>query len=459
MADVDITYAYTRIPWHNSLIVRVILLCVVLVLCLLGSVMVISRHYLTEVIREMETQARTIGDDIVVLVEEHPDVEWNKLADDMMKLYPGFDRIEIDPEVKGPRSSFLLEPGPMGQLTKVARVPLLLNDGREILLTVRVASLQQTEILRAFRNKYVAALALVFLVALGLMVHFIGRTLRPLSDLSVSCAQIGSGRLQDVAVRRNAGEILALEQTFNRMVASLREKEQVEANLRQAQRLSALGNLAAGVAHDVRNPLNSIKLLTSHAVDLLGNGAETAAAVKQLTTIRNEVHRIEDIVSGFLSLAKERELQPELVRLDTLLEECVRLVSRDAESRGIHVMSELRAGDTELMLDPKLWTRAVLNVLINALDACPRGGRVRLFSRVTDTACEVEVRDDGPGMSKEVAERAFEPYFTTKATGTGLGLATTRGIVEEHGGAITLSSAEDMGCQVLITVPRVTSTV
>ena len=105
------------------------------------------------------------------------------------------------------------------------------------------------------------------------------------------------------------------------------------------------------------------------------------------------------------------------------------------------------------MLDPKQWTRAIINVLINALEACPTGGRVRLFSRVTDRACEVEIRDDGPGMSDVQLERAFEPYFTTKPTGTGLGLSITRGIIEEHAGSIALSSPPGHGCQVLITLP------
>ena len=105
------------------------------------------------------------------------------------------------------------------------------------------------------------------------------------------------------------------------------------------------------------------------------------------------------------------------------------------------------------MLDSKQWKRAVINVLLNALEATPRGGRVRVFSRVTDESCEVEVRDDGPGMPSEVTERAFDPYFTTKETGTGLGLSITRGIVEEHGGSIHLTTREQAGCQVLITLP------
>ena len=139
--------------------------------------------------------------------------------------------------------------------------------------------------------------------------------------------------------------------------------------------------------------------------------------------------------------------------MDALLDECVQLIRKDAEQRGVRLTQELRAGDTELMLDPKQWKRAVINVLLNALEATPRGGRVRVFSRVTDASCEVEVRDDGPGMPPDVAERAFDPYFTTKQTGTGLGLSITRGIVEEHGGAIQITTREQAGCQVLITLP------
>ena len=214
----------------------------------------------------------------------------------------------------------------------------------------------------------------------------------------------------------------------------------------------ALGNLAAGVAHDVRNPLNAIKLLSSHALDSLENTPD-APAVKPLETIRREVGRLEDIVSNFLSLAKERELAPEPQRVDALLEECLRLLRKNAEERDLRLMSDLRAGDTVLMLDPKQWTRAILNVLVNALEACPPGGRVRVFSRLTGDACEIEIRDDGPGLSKEMIERVFDPYYTTKPGGTGLGLSITRGIVEEHGGRVELTSIEGQGCQVLITLP------
>ena len=450
----SVSETYPRIRWYNSLIIRIICLCVVLILCLLGSVYEISRHYFREVVQEMETYTSDISNELLLKLEENPNVDPHRIEQDLankydattLKLAPYSESVEVVP--------FMLEKDAAGRLTKVARVPLIVQGKPTWLLTVRWTVVPQTEILRAFKNKFLTALSIVFLVTLGLMIYFIGRLLRPLTELSESCAQISSGNLKDVSTGRNAGEILALEHTFNKMVASLREKEIVEANLRQAQRLSAIGNLAAGVAHDVRNPLNAIKLLSSHAMDTLGEVPEAGPAVKQLQTIRNEVNRLEDIVSGFLSLAKERELRQEPQRVDALVEECVRLVRNDAEARGVRLSTEFRAGDLSLMLDPKQMTRAILNVLINAMEACSGdGGRVRVFSRVTDAKCEIEIRDNGPGMPREVAERAFEPYFTTKPTGTGLGLAITRGIVEEHGGTINLMSIEDQGCQVLIMLP------
>ena len=443
---------YIPIRWYDSLIFRVVVLCAVLLLCLLGSVYIITRFYFGEAIQEMEARTGEIADRVMLSLQQNSDADLDALEQEIMESYDGM-RIELAPQQDATEvSSFTLERNQDGHLMKVARFVVHLESSH-ILLTAQVAIVPQTEIVRAFKNRYLMALLAVFVIALGLMVYFIARMLRPLTELSESCAQISGGNLQDVATGRNAGEILALEQTFNKMVASLREKEQIEVNLRQAQRLSAIGNLAAGVAHDVRNPLNAIKLLSSHAIDTLKDLPEAAPSLKHLRTIRNEVNRLEQIVSGFLSLAKERELQVEPNRIDVILEECARLVRKDAETRGIRLITELRAGDTTVMVDGKQLTRAVLNVLLNAMDVCSRGDRVRLFSRATDQSCEIEIRDDGPGMPPEVAERAFEPYFTTKDTGTGLGLSLTRGIVEEHGGVITLASVEGQGCQVLIVLP------
>ncbi|MCC6695304.1 MAG: HAMP domain-containing protein [Candidatus Hydrogenedentes bacterium] len=445
---------YSRVPWYNSLKVRVIALCAVLVLCLLGSVYILTAHYFVEVVREMENQTLEMANDVQIWFDAHPDEEV-----DLERIKEGISRQHQDVVVDLSKPDTNVE-----QVSKVesrfaedgcviTRYHIARAGMDPIQLTAQFRIHPQTAILHAFKNRYLMALTGVFLITLGLMIYFIVKSLRPLSDLAESCARISEGKLSEVEVRKSYGEILGLEQTFNHMVRSLREKEIVEANLRQAQRLSALGTLAAGIAHDVRNPLNAIKLLSSHALDTLEDAPNPSAAANQLRTIRKEVDRLDEIVSGFLALAKERQLQPEPVSIDPLLAGCLHLVQQDAEARGIRLSSDLRAGDTKLLLDPKQCTRAVLNVLINALEATPAGGRVRLFSRIIEDACQIEVRDDGPGLTKDVAERAFDPYFTTKPTGTGIGLSITRGIIEEHGGTIELSCTVGAGCHVLITFP------
>ena len=474
--------------WANSLVGRILLLCVVLLLCLLGSLYVLTRFYFSQVILEMESTAAEIADSIAFDLEEvdldaDPEV-LSRLEQTLRGTLPEevtLDLRRVDGSPETPRPILIEEDNGDGRITvpvtgepaphgasvsfesregvgivRIARYPI--RTGAEtVLLTMSVELTPQTEIVRAFQNRYLRVLTLAFLVTLGLMIYLILRTLQPLGALSRSFAAISKGELEEVQSGHTYTEIRALEDTFNGMVHALREKETMEANLRQAQRLSALGNLSAGIAHDLRNPLNAIKLLSSQAIDTLERQGADGPAARQVGSIRREVDRLEGIVSGFLSLAREHELNPERCRLDALVDDAIRLVTKDAEAREVRLMADLRAGDAELMLDQKQWMRAILNVLINALDACPSGGRVRIFTRCTDSHGEVEVRDDGPGMPPEVLERVFEPYYTTKPTGTGLGLAITRGVVEEHDGAINISSTPGAGTQVVITVPLATA--
>ncbi len=440
--------------WYDSLTVRVIFLCVFLVLCLLGSVYIITGRYFHEVVEELEANTKAMADQVQVWADDHPEEEIDpeNLPPDFNNPKFGEGRLTDMQILSSNEPTHRIGPALSQQgLVFLATRTVLVgpNKDQTALITVEFALTPQREILRAFRNRYILALTFGFLAALVLMVVLIHRTLRPLRDLSASCAKIKEGQYEHVNLEDASGEVTALQQTFNDMVDSLRDKSAVEARLRQTQRLSAVGTLAAGVAHDVRNPLNAIKLLSSHALD----SAADQGLEEKLRTIRSEVDRLDNIVTGFLSLAKEQEIDPKPTRVDMVHEECLRLVKQDAEARGVQLVSELRAGDAELTLDAKQYTRAVLNVLINALEVSPSGGRVRLFSRLTETQLEVEIRDDGPGFDNESAERAFDPYFTTKKTGTGLGLSITRGITEEHGGRISLSSVQGSGAQVLIQLP------
>ncbi len=443
-----------RLPhllWRGSLYVRIIVLCVVLFGCMIALMGIITRHLFLEAVSEMEEQTDTITKSISLLIQETPSIALGELSNKLMDLHQGVN-IELQPyqgEVND--SAFSIERSKKGEVTRVARVPMR-NGDRQIMLTLSITIVPQTEILRAFRNRSVEVLIAVFVITLGLLVYFIIKAFRPLNQLSKSCAAISSGDLQTVSTRGATGEVRALEETFNHMVLALREKQVMEGKLRHAERLSALGNLAAGVAHDVRNPLNSIKLLSSHAQDMLQTGG-TEPAAKSLQIICNEVDRLEAIVSGFLSLAKESQLHAEPTRADDLLRECVQLLKNDADQRGVTIHAAYGAPDILLMLDPRQWGRAIMNVLMNAMEALPEGGLVQVHSRADFVTYEIDLIDNGPGLPEDVRKHLFEPYFTTKPDGTGLGLSITRGIVEAHGGVIELMNVNEHGCRVRIRLP------
>lgn len=444
-------FGLSPVKWRHSMYFRVLVLCCVLLLCLFASIFIIVRYTIREAAREVENKSYQIAQEVYEWLETNPALDREEIAERIMQdRSNAYVRIEPSPALPAIpdwRTYEVYEED--GTIKRVVEMPL---DRLEMFLTVHFNTQATMDVLRVFKNRYILMVTFVFIVTLWIMIYYIHKTLRPLLDLSDTCAAITEGNLRPVKIASSTGEVQLLETKFNDMVESLQEKEVMEVKLRQAQRLSALGNLAAGVAHDVRNPLNAIKLLSSHALDSMGGNGDAPGA-KPLMTIRDEVDRLEEIVSGFLSLAKERELAPEPNKVDTLLADCVRLFQKDAEKRGVELISELRAGETMLMLDGKQWTRAILNLLLNSLEACRRGGHVRLSSSVKDSTCWIRVEDDGPGLPKSVLEQAFDPYYTTKPGGTGLGLSITRGIIEEHGGTIDLDSTEGKGCRIVIAVP------
>lgn len=433
--------------------VRITVLCVVLVLCLLAAVWFLATQYYQQVITHMENKASDISEQVKIQFEE-------RLADneDLSKLPDDFQTIVDDTPVQFVLNPILSDVDSIRSQTDergyyfTAVQNFQLSNGALVKVQMELDFDPQTEMVRAFKNRFLFSIAAVFFVTLGVMISLIYNALKPLRDLADTCTEISHGELKEVETDSNVGEIQALRTTFNGMVSSLREKEKVEENLRQAQRLSAIGNLAAGVAHDVRNPLNAIKLISSHALDSLEKKPELASTTKQIQTMRNEVGRLEEIVSNFLALAKEGELKREPLLIDKLLDESVQLIRKDAEARAVRISSDLRCTDQIMNLDPRQFNRAILNVLINALETCPEEGRIRLFSRKTNSGVEIEIRDDGPGIPKDIIDRVFDPYFTTKSTGTGLGLSITRSIIEEHDGKISIFSSDDAGCQVLISL-------
>lgn len=234
------------------------------------------------------------------------------------------------------------------------------------------------------------------------------------------------------------GEILIFQ--------DLTRVREMEEQLRRSERLSAVGQLATGLAHEIRNPLASL----SGAIELLGAdlAASDAASRRLLRIVERETWRLNRLVVDFLAYAGSRSPQCEAVPLAAMLEEI-----RELLASGNHVDAELDcdvAKELAVWGDPDQLRQVFWNLILNAAQAEPRDRRVRVRARADPPRVRIEVEDRGRGIPPDALERAFEPFFTTKAKGTGLGLSTVHRLVEAHGGELEVTSEAGEGTIVAV---------
>jgi len=247
--------------------------------------------------------------------------------------------------------------------------------------------------------------------------------------------------------------ILGMAAVFHNQHLHLQEVKALEIEVLQRQRLSALGNMAATVAHEIRNPLNAISMGLQRLKAEFEPTDDHEDYTRLTALMLGEVHRLNAIVEQFLSLARPIEMKPEVFPLPQILRELAALEEADAKRSQVQIRVIAAPDMPPLRADPGHFTQVLLNLMLNGLQAMPDGGTLTLEANASNNRMIIAVTDTGTGMTAETQRRIFEPYFTTKEKGTGLGLAISRRIIEAHGGTITASNASSGGCRVEITLP------
>ena len=251
-----------------------------------------------------------------------------------------------------------------------------------------------------------------------------------------------------------AAGILGMAAIFHNQHLHLEEVKALEIEVLHKERLSVMGNLAAAVAHEVRNPLNAISMGLQR-LKMEFQPAEDSDQYSHLTELMlGEVQRLNVIIEQFLSLARPVEIKAEALPLPEVLNELAALEAGHAQQSNVQIRVVAAPDLPALSVDPSHLSQVLLNLILNGLEAMPEGGILTLEAKTSNGNCLIAVTDTGTGITAENQRRIFEPYFTTKAKGTGLGLAISRRIIEAHGGTITAANVRGGGCRFEISLPR-----
>ena len=234
--------------------------------------------------------------------------------------------------------------------------------------------------------------------------------------------------------------------------------EETQRQLFQSEKLAALGKLSAGIAHEIRNPLTSIKILIHSLVD---EQATETSREKDLAVIEAEIERVNKIIKQFLDFARPRPPSLEPMEVKAILEETLALLVYEMEAQKISLERSYAPDIPPVPMDREQMKQVFLNLMLNAIQAMERGGHLRVTIRWKSapsgdggrSVAEIAVQDTGPGMEENIRSKIFEPFFSTKEEGIGLGLPIALRIVEEHGGQIQVESRAGEGTTFTITLP------
>jgi two-component system, NtrC family, sensor kinase len=324
-----------------------------------------------------------------------------------------------------------------------------------------------------WRNLYVflgitlAAMGLISIVSM-IVAHQISRPIRAMAE---AAKKITEGDYSQKVEISSDDEIGFLANNFNTMVSELvrahqelkeaaetleRKVEQrttelkaMQAHLIQSEKLAGVGKLAAGVAHEINNPLTCV--LTNSSL-MLADLPRDDPRREDLQTIVDETLRCRKIVKGLLDFARQTKPQKQNLDLNKVVEDVLALVRNQASFQNIAIQTEMDSKLPTVLADADQMRQVVLNIILNAADAMPQGGSLRIRSYFESKSSQVILRisDTGPGIPVEIQDKLFEPFFTTKKTGTGLGLAIAYGIMERHKGALKVESSPGHGTTIVV---------
>ena len=258
------------------------------------------------------------------------------------------------------------------------------------------------------------------------------------------------GIVTGILADRGRKQRMELEATSNQLAKVNRELHDSFEQIKRADRLSAIGQLSASLAHEIRNPLAAI----DGAANLI-ESTQTPEDMRRgsLAIIHKEIQRLNRLLTNLLDFARPRKPDFQAVEANRLIDAIISLAGHSAEQKGITFRKEVPPSVSAFECDPEQMKQVILNLAINAVQAMTSPGEVLLSAQQRDSSVVISVRDQGPGVDEENIEKIFNPFFTTKEAGTGLGLSVVYQIVTQHGGVVKVDRNPDGGMTFSVVIP------
>ncbi len=306
------------------------------------------------------------------------------------------------------------------------------------------------------RTRLVTLASAIFAIGIVFSYFLADRYVRPIHTIAEAAQNIAARGLEPVPEGRRRDEIGLLIRSFNEMLRQLSRARERELELNRLERFTALGQLAGGLAHEIKNPLNFISLavdqLRARYASQITNDRETF--MRQVGMVKDEIRRLSELIQSFLVYGRPVEIHPAPTDLRAVVLDVLALSESRLKSQGIEVTQDGFDNPAVLNVDSEKIRTCFVNVVANATQAMPDGGTLQVGFHQDNGTLAVSFADTGQGIEPEVVQHVFEPFFTTKREGIGIGLFMSKAIVEKHGGTITIGPNQgDRGTLVTFTFP------
>lgn len=297
-----------------------------------------------------------------------------------------------------------------------------------------------------------ALVSIIAAVSIFILLITMRKLTRPIVLLKEGAERIGRGEFGYRINVTSDDEIGELAKSFNKMAQNIEKLHSVEEELRHAERLAVVGRFAAGVAHEINNPIGNIIGIAK----LMQKNISDEEIKADIDIIIKDAHRCGRIVKDLLAYSRQSPPKKEQVSLQEIIDDAVKAVSHNLDSRKIEFVKEFHSALQDIFVDPLQISQVLSNILLNAVQSIESSGTIRIkTSIISDNMAEISISDTGVGIDDKIKDKIFYPFFTTKAVGegTGLGLAISYGIVQNHGGELLAESRKGQGSTFTVRLP------